>query len=807
MSRRTLFRTAGAAALASILMGTAAGTASAAPPLSAREMIARRRIVLTGSINAADVPELAGQLNQLTAAATASWQAMDTSAARTSLWSDISITGIGSAAVATDNMGLHFNRIFDLAMGHALPGTALSGNSALAADIISGLTLLSRTAYRPETKAAGNWWFWQIGVPRKVVDILTLMYDEVPAELRASLLAAVRWFTPNPNWRGRTTALAETGANRVDKALACCMRGILDGTTSDIALGRDALSDTVGGGKNSLFQRVSAGDGFYEDGSFVQHTALPYAGTYGVVALAGVAEIIGMLGGSEWIVTDPDRTILLDAVEKTFAPFIWDGRIMETIRGRAVSRMAAPDYVDGFGLISAVLLLAPGAGEPYGSRFLALAKGWLERCTDQSLVGHPSQRLARSLLALDVLNDASVVAAPAPIYSRMFADQDRLVHHRPEWGFTVSTTSSRIGRYEWGNNENNLGWYQGDGMAYLYTRADAAQFSANFWPTVDPYGLPGTTVNSEIRPSGASGAGTGIPRGYQPFAGGLTLAERFGVVGMDHLNHNKSLSGRKSWFFLDDAVVCLGAGITGTGGTEVHTTIENRSFATGAVPSLRVDHKRLSMAPGDSQEVRGSVHIDGHGGYVFLEVDGVRGTPVVSVVRRSGTWKAINSGTDTGGSDAVVERDYVAITHSHGTNPAGEGYAYMVLPAGSHSDTYKEAANPGTTVLANTAVCQMIQVKGEDLVLANFFAAGSAGGYTASGPCTVAIRETKAGLEIAVADPSRTQTSIRLELPQTKFSTVAAADPNVKLIGTKPLVLEVQLAGTRGHQQNATLGK
>ena len=63
-----------------------------------------------------------------------------------------------------------------------------------------------------------------------------------------------------------------------------------------------------------------------------------------------------------------------------------------------------------------------------------------------------------------------------------------------------------------------------------------------------------------MRASGAGGAGTGIPRAFQAFAGGLTVDGRWGVIGMDHLNHNKTLSGRKSWFFLDDAVVSLGAG-------------------------------------------------------------------------------------------------------------------------------------------------------------------------------------------------------------------------------------------------------
>ena len=805
LSRRTLFRTAGAAALAGALLSHSS-PAFAEPAPGLQELIGRRRLVLTGGQSAAGIPELAAQLHGMGETTENWWSSMDKTATRMSLWNDIPLTGIGQSTAATGNMGLHFNRLYDMALGFAVPGNPYAGNRQLAADIVAGLKLLNDTAYKPGMRAAGNWWFWEIGVPRKTVDILTLMYVEVPEDLRTSLLAAVRWFAPNPNWRGRATSLAETGANRVDKSLACCMRGILDNNVDDIALGRDALSDTVRGGTNSVFTYVTSGDGFYEDGSYVQHSYLPYAGTYGVVALAGIAEIISMLGGSTWAINDPKRSVLLDAVENTYAPFVWDGRIMDTVRGRAVSRQREPDYVSGFGLISAVLLLAPGCEEPYRSRFLALAKGWLQRCADQKLVGHPTQSLAKSLLSLGVLSDSSVVSARASVYSRMFADQDRLVHHRPQWGCTVNLSSKRIGRYEWGNSENNLGWYQGDGMTFLYTRQDPSQFSADFWPTVDPYSLPGTTVNDQVRASGAGTAGTGIPRAFQAFAGGLTVDGRWGVIGMDHLNHNKTLSGRKSWFFLDDAVVCLGSAITGTGGAAVRTTIENRSFAMGSIPVVRTDSRIRNLAFGDaSVPLKRSVHIDGHGGYVFLDAPGVADAPELAVVRRTGSWYDINSGADTGGSPDPVTRDYLTITHHHGTDPVGSGYAYMLLPASSHEVTFSESANPGVKVLANSAEVQMVEVGRDKLTLANFFAAGTANGYAASGPCTLAAHQTGDQLAVSVADPSRTQSSVRITLPGTQWRTLAQSDPGVGLLNSDPLVVEVQLDG-HGHQKNLTLG-
>ncbi len=127
-----------------------------------------------------------------------------------------------------------------------------------------------------------------------------------------------------------------------------------------------------------------------------------------MVTLGGIAEILGLLGGSEWDVTDPKKSVILDAVEASYAPFIWNGRMMETVRGRAVSRQSEPDYVDGAAAITAILLLAQGAGEPYRGRYLSLVKGWLQRCTDEKLYGLPTQTVAKSLLVTSILGDDSV---------------------------------------------------------------------------------------------------------------------------------------------------------------------------------------------------------------------------------------------------------------------------------------------------------------------------------------------------------------------------------------------------------------
>ncbi len=55
--------------------------------------------------------------------------------------------------------------------------------------------------------------------------------------------------------------------------------------------------------------------------------------------------------------------------------------------------------------------------------------------------------------------------------------------------------SNRIANFEYGNTENAHAWHTADGMLYLYNR-DFNQFGEGYWTTVDPYRLPGTTVDT-----------------------------------------------------------------------------------------------------------------------------------------------------------------------------------------------------------------------------------------------------------------------------------------------------------------------
>lgn len=765
-------------------------------------LIARRKLMMVGDGTASSVPELAQTLTDLSSAATSRWEAM----ARppiAAVWPDLPLNEVDDHVLAA-NMGATFDRLFALAEAYSTSGFAQHQNSALGNDIVQAVEYLTANVFTTSRPPAGNWWFWEIGVPRRAVDIAVLLADIMPSRVRASLMAAVRHFAPDPNRRGQGSGMAETGANRADKAISCALRGILDGCPDEIALARDALSDVANNGQNSLFSYVDSGDGFYADGSFVQHGCLPYAGTYGVVALASVAEMIGLLAESRWEITDPKRSIILESVENTFAPFMWNGRMMDTVRGRAVSRSDLPDYASGAAAISAFLLLAQSCSEPYRSQYRSLAKGWLLRGTEDPY-GLPSQRLVDSMRIASLLRDESISPEPTPVRTRAFGDQDRLVHRRPSFSAVVSVSSTRIGRYEGGNRENNTGWYQGDGMTYVYTASAPDQYSSDFWPTVDPYRLPGTTVSAAPRDAEPVD-GTFVPRAYRDFAGGLALEERWGIQGMDHLNHDKTLSGRKSWFFVDDRIVCLGSAITSTSDFDVYTTIDNRAFAPGSVPGIHIDGQEVpSILSGEPIQITRSVHIADHGGYVLLPGEIAGGQIDAQVISRNGAWSDINSGGYTGGDNEIRSRHYVTLTHRHGTRPSEDSYAYMMLPTAPLSATLAEVESPTVQVLANDATVQMIRIADSGLTLANFFEPGTAAGFETTGACSLGIREDATSTTVALSDPSRSQPIACVTISECAHSVVLEADDGVRVLATSPLTLEFSL-DSHGHTKRIVLG-
>ncbi len=442
-----------------------------------------------------------------------------------------------------------FARLNTMAQAYRQQGTGLTGSTALRDAVLTGLEHLNTQVYNDRQTRYGNWYSWQIGAPQALLDVCVLLYDAIAPERLARYCAAVDHFVPDSAVASYTGT--STGANRVDLCRVLALRGAVGASAAKIALARDALSP--------VFPLVSKGDGLYADGSFIQHTTVPYTGSYGSVMLGGLGMLFALLKGSDWEVTDPKKQVVFDAVENAWAPFLFNGLVMDAVAGRAISRGEADDHRRGHPILASIVLLGQGASAAENTRWRSLVKGWAQRDYYSPPLSNPSLGLTALSRIKNVLDDTALAPLPEPDGHRLFPDMARATHRRPGWAASLSMADRRVTYYETGNGENLRGWHTGSGMLYWWGDTFAnGQYSDAFWPTVDPYRLPGTTASRKALANGASGDwGASLPD--VNWVGGATDGKR-AAVGQYLRGLSSTLMAKKSWFFLDDTVVCLGGG-------------------------------------------------------------------------------------------------------------------------------------------------------------------------------------------------------------------------------------------------------
>ena len=158
-------------------------------------------------------------------------------------------------------------------------------------------------------------------------DLLVLVHDRLTPNETASYAAAIDRFDPDP--RLVIGHLVSTGANRVWMCTGVVLRAMAVRDAAKLQLASDSLSP--------VFEYVISGDGFYRDGSFIQHTRHPYTGGYGVSLLSQLSDLLYLLSGSPWDVRDPARDNVFHWVFDSFQPVVYRGAMMDMLRGRDIT--------------------------------------------------------------------------------------------------------------------------------------------------------------------------------------------------------------------------------------------------------------------------------------------------------------------------------------------------------------------------------------------------------------------------------------------------------------------------------------
>lgn len=517
-------------------------------------------------------PDIASYINSIANTAMARWDSMDRSENRTALWNDMVNAG------SSWNIVWAFQELRTMALAYHLPSSPLYHNTALKNDIISSIDWMYANKYNEDTTQYDNWFHWEISGPQALNDLLVLMYSDLTSTQIDNYMRAIDHFVPYPAHRGtgETPSDFQTGANLTDRVMVVALRGVIGKNSAKVAEARDALSP--------VFLYVKSGDGFYEDGSFIQHTHVAYIGGYGASLLKSLSNVLNLLEESRFKISDPNLNNVWKWIPDSYEPFIYNGGMMDLVKGRS---FGTEDHVTGRATIISLIRLLNVMPEDKALTVKKMVKEWvLSDSTFANYYDTAEFAIPEIVSLKEIIHNSSVERREELVMSRIFPYMANVVHLRPEFGFAVSMFSNTITAFENGNNQNREGWYQGTGMTYIYNN-DLTQYT-NIGRTINMYRLPGTTTD------GSKGNLVGWKKYPNPqkWVGGSTVNNLYSSIGMDFSmseNTGASLKGKKSWFMFGDKIVALGSGITSTDNRNVETIVENRRLNSSGDNILTVN--------------------------------------------------------------------------------------------------------------------------------------------------------------------------------------------------------------------------
>ncbi|MGG3282157.1 polysaccharide lyase family 8 super-sandwich domain-containing protein [Paenibacillus solani] len=720
---------------------------------------------------------------------TGRWDTMNKAADPDALWPGV----ISKTQNDSWRISWAYGIIRDLSLAYSIEGSSLYKNEELKQDIVRAMDWMYRHHYNSGKNITGNWWDWEIGTPQEIMNILSLMYDAIPPAMLDQYLAVIDRFVPDPKKRVANSAAVETGANLLDKALVVTLRGIVGKQEAKVLQGRVAI--------NNEFLYVKQGDGLYEDGSLVQHKNIAYTGGYGAVLLGRMADLFFLFEGSPWPITDPNAGNVYNWVEDSFEPLIYKGAIMDSVKGRSISRAADSDHITGHMIIMTLLRLAESAPADQAARIKSMVKEWALTDTtfDNYYTGLPLYELN---LLKKLMQDQSISRRGEVVHTQMFAGMDRAVQLRPEFGLGISMFSDRISAFEYGNGENKKGWYTGIGMTSLYNN-DLKQFSNQYWPTVDSYRLPGTTTDGSYK----APAEWGYYMNPKDWVGGSVLDHYYGALGMEFSlsgSTGSPLQGKKSWFLFDDEMVAVGSDIANTSANLTETIVENRQLTDTGTNRLIVDGREMPSQLGWQDKLANVkwVHLEGNVagsdiGYVFPSGQEVAGKREA----RSGSWRDIN----TSGPTDVITRNYLSLAVEHGVSPQAGTYEYVLLPGKTPEQTAAYAVNPDIQVLAASERVHAVKELKHNVTGMNFWKAGAFQHVKTDKPVSLMLKESGDLLTVAVAEPTQKQGTVIVDIGKLGFE-VMSKDPSVTVMQTFPYTrLAIDTQSTAGKTYAITL--
>ncbi|QNG59953.1 silent information regulator protein Sir2 [Bacillus sp. PAMC26568] len=733
-----------------------------------------------------------------------------------------------------------------------LSGINLYNNKEIITEVIDGLDWLYTNFFEDQQKGFyGNWFQWEIGMPTNITKILLLLEDEIriykPHLIDAYVESMDQYLRSGKNGDIDLTSRFHRGANLADIATNRIVQGAIIKNDERVSKAVDnilTVFKTID--PNHLINGNSAG--FYEDGSFIQHERVAYTGSYGKVLLDRIVQTMNILHGSKY---DP-KEILVPTVKgwiyKGFIPVIFEGYMMEIVKGRAVSRTGT-GYQDVYSIVEGMVGISKHLSMEESEKLKSNIK-----YIAASIKGNISTASFSSLNAIvdfnNIMNDSGIVAKNEISENHYpFNLMDKTVHVRDKYSFAFSRSSDRIGKYEYMSGENLMPWFQGDGAYYLYLsgRDQTKSFGANYFATLNPFKFPGTTVPVEERKtipelyggmlyyenrnhpldfyssSPSQNKYVYFPASTNQFSGGVKLG-KYGVSGIqlgdeigykdkqdgllpDDLVVYKNANANKSAFMFDNEIVLMGSGIMDELGREVITTIDNRMFdmnETSTIIGETYDNNLLSNPDNGEYQLKwANFKTNEKGtqvGYYFPEPAAIN----FSKETVTESLKKIR----TSNPDTKIAKNYFTLGMNHGENPQNVKYAYCILPNLDQDQTKEYADKPSIKILANTADVHAVENSPLGLQGFNFFGGKktTVSNLTSYNQASILVRNDGETVTIAVSDPTLKLNKMKLEIHIPNPSVISASEGVKTSVSINKALIHIDSENSNGKSYEIKLG-
>lgn len=481
-----------------------------------------------------------------------------------------------------------YAKLLLLCKGYYIKGTKYYNDESVVKFIEKKIEKFREYFYNLNSIEHTNWWQWEIGIPFTMNDIFMLMKGKIKDEIIVENLKTSRYFQPDPRYSGNNPVAIHpsgkplrlsTGGNRVDTVKISLFRGILLEDEGEIKLALESLPEVW------EYNEKDRGEGFYRDGSFIQHEAIPYAGGYGEVLLSGIGEILYVISDSEYTSVVKKVNDLYEIILNSFEPFFYNGSFTDMLSGRGIDRANNSDSVIGHRILNDILVVSSIFEDDkckkledivlreivkYGAKkYLEEEKSpFLYKKLTDILEKYRGQEIEKYSNSIKVCNKMA-----------------RVMKREEKYAFGIAMHSSTIGNYEAMNGENLKGWYTGDGAYYLY---DGVNDYKDYWRDVDYYYIPGTTeikMDMEVLDAQRNFESSFVE---DKVAYGISEGEN-GLVAMEFLNWNEKLESRKSWALIDSKIIFIETDIESE--EKVYTTIFNRKYNN--LPKILVDGQEI----------------------------------------------------------------------------------------------------------------------------------------------------------------------------------------------------------------------